>query len=411
MDQLEEARDTIIKEIDKFNPESFYTGLHVLADATTKWMRGGGNRGWSSTITTPTGRTVIENAAEEIVMDNFFNVVLPLFAGGGDGGSSAIDKIKELSTKYVHPESISMDLAYHKTTEFMDKMDSQMKDIARQIGIIKFQDSIPAIPLYQFGIPYELPARTLIPIINGIIEATRVFATFGPESADFLRVPLSVLTAVIDLGRGDWKKALMSMMGTIGRMPAALGIFGKLLRDVFLFVSPDLTTDMRDLFYKSTKSFFAGVLFWSFSTFAPEPIYKAAEIAVDNLKETIRSINQQIENAEKTILGQLPEVMKKCYSIEFRRIPEGILPEFDNLEALQAAFQVPELYCNPVIRKQIEAMISIPPIRLMLELINVPTLDEDFAERCAAFSGKKPEEALLDAFAPIVRKKPGCDIE
>ena len=419
MDELDKIKDTIAREIDSFNVASFYNGLHVFSDAANKWKRSGGGKDWSDDVTTPTGKKAFETEAERAVVEEFFDALIEsaVMVGGdgdaGDPGASATETIRKLAAEYVDPQKISMDLAYRRTTEFMDRMDAAAKDMARQIGIIKFQDSIPPIPLYQFGIPYELAPRTLVPIVNGLVELIRVFSTFGPDSADFLRVPLSVLTALIDLGRGDWKKAVLSIMGTFGRRPAAVGIFGKLLRDVFLFVSPDLTTEMRDTFYKSIKSFFAGVAFWSFSTFAPEPLYKMAEAGFAELSGIIKEINARVDEAEQTIMGSLPDAMKRCYDITFRRIPEGIIPEFDNLEALQAAFQAPELYCNPAVRTQIEAITAMPPVRLILELLNVPTLAEDFDKACAgiAVAGQSMEDAVLAAIKPIVRKKASCDIE
>jgi hypothetical protein len=413
---LERVQNTLLNEIDRFDVNALYTGIHVLSDAATKWLREDRGRGWSEAVTTPTGTKAFETEAEQQVVEEFFNAIDDADAAamaGGAGEETAVEKIKRFAAEHIDPQKISIDLAYMRTTEVLDKMDRDLKDLARQIGLVKFQDTMPAIPLYQFGIPYEITGRTLIPLINGLVEMMRIFATFGPEAVDFLRVPLSVLTAMIDVGRGDWKKGVLSMLGVFGRWPAAIGIFGKILRDLFLFISPDISTEMRDVFYKSTKSFFAGVLFWSFSTFAPEPIYRLVEASFKELGAIIKTINEKVDEAERTLMSQIPDAMKQCYDIQFRRIPEGIIPEFDNLEALQAAFNVPELYCSPAVREQIEKITYIPPIRLMLELLNVPTLKEDFDKRCVgiASENKSMEDAVLEALKPIVRRKAECPLE
>jgi hypothetical protein len=456
MDKLDELLTLFLKEASTYSVKSFYDGLHVISDAANEWHRSGGGRGWAEAVTTPTGEQAFPTKEEQDIVEEFFNGAEDNGDGvqgeedknndinqsggmgdknndinqsggmgdknndinqsGGMGDKTPIDKtpidktLIELAKEHIDPQKISLDLAYRRTTDYMDSMDATMKDLARQIGIIKFQDSIPPIPLEPFGIPYELSARTIIPLVTGLVELIRVFATFGPGSADFMRVPLSFMSAMIDLGRGDWKKAVLSMFGVLGRFPAALGIFLKLVRDLFLFVSPDLSTEMRDLFYKSTKSFFAGVMFWSFSTFAPEPLFLLVKGSFDQISDIIRTLNEKVDQAEETMLSQLPETVKKCYNIKFRRIPEGIIPEFDNLEALQAAFAAPEIYCNPVIRKQIDKLTFIPPVRLMLELLNIPTLPEDFEERCAGVVGSDAsmEDAIINAMKPIVILRPEC---
>ena len=426
-DALKSVQSTLLNEIDRFDVDSLYTGIYVLSDAATKWLREGrkGVKGWSDSVTTPTGSKAFETEEEKQVVEDFFDAmndtaavagVIPLVGGAGlgaAGGESTVEKVKRFAAEHIDPQKISIDLAYTRTTDVLDKMDRDLKDLARQIGLVKFQDTMPPIPLHQFGIPYEVTGRVLIPLINGLVEMMRIFAIFGPEAVDFLRVPLSVLTAMIDVGRGDWKKGVLSMMGVLGRWPAAIGIFGKILRDLFLFVSPDLSTEMRDLFYKSTKSFFTGFLFWSFSTFAPEPIYRLVEAAFKELGDIIRTINDKVDQAESTIMGQLPDAMKRCYDIKFHRIPDNIIPEFDNLEALQAAFNVPELYCSPIVRQQIERLTYVPPIRLILELLNVPTLEEDFQKRCVgiATADKSIEDAVIEALKPTVQRKADCSLE
>jgi hypothetical protein len=418
MDDIYAIKDTIVREADTFSMPSFYTALHVLSDAALSWRRVGGERGWSGGVRTPTGEPVFVTAEEQAVVENFFDAAGAAGAqsGGAAAGAAAaspegaIEFIKTLAQEHIDPRQISLDLAYRRATDYMDEMDRTTKDLARQVGILKFQNSMPPIPLQPFGIPYELSPRTIIPIVVGLVELLRVMASMTPLPLDFLRAPLSILAAVLDIGRGDWKKSLLSAMGILGRWPAALGIMLKVVRDVFLFVSPDLSTEMRELIFKSSKSFFAGVLFWSFSTFAPEPIYAIVEGVFAQASDIIRQINEKVDAAEETIISSIPEAMRRCYDIKFRRIPEGIIPEFDNMEALQTAFQVPAVYCNQDIRATIERLTMIPPVRLMLELLNIPTLPEDFAERCAGVAGAEGdiESAVVEALRPIVTLKAEC---
>jgi hypothetical protein len=181
---------------------------------------------------------------------------------------------------------------------------------------------------------------------------------------------------------------------------------------VVLFISPDISEELRDVVFRSTKSFFAGVILWSFSTFAPEPIFLIVDTLFKELRGIIEEINKRVDDAEASIMSQIPESMKKCYDIQFRRIPSDIIPQLDNLEALQAVFNVPEIYCNKAIRDKIEQLTFIPPVRLLLELLNVPTLKEDFNKKCSGIVSNDAtmEDSILNAMKPIVTKKQECDM-
>jgi hypothetical protein len=80
--------------------------------------------------------------------------------------------------------------------------------------------------------------------------------------------------------------------------------------------------------------------------------------------------------------------------VNFARIPETMVPSLDDVQNLQTLLRVPEVFCSTEFKQILQPLLLVPPLRLALELFNIPTVDEDIAEQC-----KGKESALSDTLA------------
>jgi hypothetical protein len=297
----------------------------------------------------------------------------------------------------VNPEDISMDKLYYGLLQKMDEYDREWRDVVNQIGIVKTFESqdtkgvitIPFVP--PIPVPYVIPARAKMPILNTILEMLRVMVSNTVFDAPNFRILLSFAIAILDLLRGEWKHALLSALGAISVSGMWVGLGGKVLRDAWLLISPDLQHQLQKTVYQSTKSLFAGFFLWGFSTFSPDVIRVSINTATDKMRETIGNFNEQIASVE----AKAKEVAKPAgIDVTFQRIPESLVPSFDDIQNLQTLVKVPEVYCSKEFQEILKPLLLVPPLRLALELFNIPTVQEDIDAEC-----KGKESTLSDTLA------------
>lgn len=68
--------------------------------------------------------------------------------------------------------------------------------------------------------------------------------------------------------------------------------------------------------------------------------------------------------------------------VEFPKIPLDKIPSFDDIQNFQAILHQPEIVCSPVFQQALAPAMEIPTLRVFLELLDIPTRPEKFAEMC-----------------------------
>jgi hypothetical protein len=183
-----------------------------------------------------------------------------------------------------------------------------------------------------------------------------------------------------------------------------IGIIGKVIRDAWLLIAPDLRTDLTDALFKSTKSFVAGFILWAFGTFAPGSMQKIIQTALDKAAEQVENFNKQIEDLE----AKVGDVSKTAgITVSFKRVPEGMIPSLDDIQRLQTIARVPAIFCSDEFQKIIEPLLLIPPLRLALELFNIPTIPETKEKMCSGVPKGSIADTVGDAADPDVGIIPG----
>ncbi len=389
-------------------PDRIYSALEGISSTLLAWKQHGGKSGWSSTLVDSKGKSLfssdeskeIERAAQvaEPFLETLFNDAIAMIGGASLSNlKTSVDGQMVKMPAVVNPEDISMDKLYYGLLQKLDDYDRQWRDIVNQIGIVKTFESqdakgvitIPFTP--PIPVPYLIPARAKFPIINTVLEMLRIMVSNTVFDAPNFRILLSFTIAILDLLRGEWKHALLSALGAYSVTAMWIGLGGKVLRDAWLLISPDLQHQLQKTLYQGSKSLFAGFFLWGFSTFSPDVIRMSINTATEKMRETIGKFNEQIASVE----SKAKEVANPVgIDVSFQRIPDSMVPSFDDIQNLQTLVKVPEVYCSSEFQQILKPLLLVPPLRLALELFNIPTVQEDIDEQC-----KGKESSLSDTLA------------
>lgn len=313
--------------------------------------------------------------------------------------------------KSIDAKKLSPDYIYDYTTEFMDTIDAKVTEASGNFGVIALESSMPdpMLPIPTMPpILVPIPGRSIFPVINAILEVLRITNSFvfyvDPLGiGKFHRNILTLVMVCLDLARGNIYHAIFTSFGFIGNNPMFVGIVLKILRDAIMLVSPDLRTEFRDIFYKSSKSFITGFSIWAFTTLSPgfvrKPIaelFTAVSLALDNANNKMKMTEEQLA---KSPAGKLAK-------IRLPRIPTDKIPDVNNLYALREALREPAIYCDPKISILLEELRGVPPYAVFFDLALIPRKDSKiYPEMCKPYEGGNLTDNLIKQLEPDIEIK------
>ena len=407
-EKLNETKDILVKEAEKI-PESIYSALEGMSSMVLAWKQHGGASGWSQTLVNNDGTQLFDQSESEII-ESGVEKARPYLEGvlsdtvTQEGGAPQIPGVPQMPG--INPEDVSIDKIYYGLISKLDSYDTQWRDIVNNLGVIKTfneTDQMGVIP-FTPPIPYVIPAKFKFPLINTVLELLRMMVSNQALDMPGFRILLSFGIAILDLVRGEWKHAVLSLLGTYSTSTMYIGIVGKVVRDAWLLIAPDLRTDFSDALFKSTKSFIAGFILWAFGTFAPGSMQKVIQTALDSAAEKIENFNEQISELE----SKAGDVAKRAgLTVSFKRVPGTLVPSLDDIQRLQTIARVPAIFCSDEFQKIIQPLLLVPPLRLALEMFNIPTIPEVKDKMCSGVPTGPIADTVGDAADPDVGVIPG----
>ena len=322
--------------------------------------------------------------------------------------SKEFGQAMEIATKALDPKLISPDYVYEYTTDLLDSVDSKLTEASGTVGLVALESTVPdptvVIPT-PVPIPVQIPAKTILPVINALLEAARITVSivflFDPLGVGALtRSVLTLIMVLLDLGRGNLYHAIFTSFGFIGSTPMFVGIGMKIVRDAIMLVSPDLRTQLRFLMFQSSKSFVVGFAIWLFTVLSPRFVKEQIRLLFDTVATTLDNINLQLSTTEEAI-NKTP--VAALAEIKMPRIPGDAIPDINNLYALREAVRQPAIYCDEKIADLMNELRGVPPYALFLDLALIPAPGSDeFDKQCVAFKGKTISESLVSLTTPQV---------
>jgi hypothetical protein len=322
--------------------------------------------------------------------------------------SAKFGQAMNFAVQAIDPKKISPDYLYEYSTELMDSLDANLTEASNTFGLVALETSVPdptlVIPTVP-PVPIPIPARSILPVINAILESIRItlgiinmIDPFGWST--LFRCIVTLIMVMLDLARGNLYHAIFTSFGFLGSAPMFVGIGLKIIRDAIMLVSPDLRTEMRDILFKSSKSMTVGFFIWLFTVLSPRFVKAPLEALFMTVSTTIDNINAQLETAE--MRANLSPIGKLA-TIKLPRIPSDKIPDINNLYALREAIREPAIFCDPKIADLMDELRGIPPYALFFDLALLPRKGtKEFDEQCVLYKGGTFSDNLVQNLTPQI---------
>lgn len=363
-------------------PNRLYSAMDGLSRTALAFLEAQGKPGWASSVESEDGDKMWSpEQAQQLEQ-----LIPQTVQRGGAMGLGTL-KFGTESSLIAPAEDLnlpSLDDMVANVRAYLAMLDAKNKEIAKAIGPVAIVNSMtsdiqigPVIP--WMPVPIMIPPRMLLPIFNALLESCRLLVSSSAFDIPFLRKLFSIVLAIYDVSRGEWRDGVLSFLGFFSNSWMYFGVMGKTFRWVYNFISPDLQTQLEDDVFASMKSAFLGGWLWLIGIISPNFIRSTVNNLVDTAKKPVEELNKTLEQ----LSAQATESAKQLgVKIEFPKVPLDKIPSFDDIQNFQAILHQPEIVCSPVFQQALAPAMAIPVLRIFLELLDIPTRPEKFAEMC-----------------------------
>jgi flagellum-specific peptidoglycan hydrolase FlgJ len=208
----------------------------------------------------------------------------------------------------------------------------------------------------------KVPFRTIVFVIYMALDIVRLsMAITGQERS---RKMLSVLLSVLELLRGDWKKAILTFMGYYGMNPLLFGQMGKILLTGFRMFSPDLQDQFVYGTLDASKSFVIGLLLSIFQVTAPEEVRLPLIASLEKIAQRKAIMDGVLE--EDNLSAR----------------PNYLSPTFEDLNNIQAVMTDPAYVCSCEFEELVKSVDQTAMIRTVIQLLRMPVTKEFRKLKC-----------------------------
>lgn len=391
-------------------PERLWNALEGISSIILAHKKSKGAPGWSQNLVDLDNKPLFTQPEQVILETSMKNFDEVQQGGGLSNVKTGTTSSLVTGVPTINPEDISIDKIYHTIDNTLNKYDDQWREIAGSLGVVKGVEAqdykgtfiIPFVP--PIPIPFYVLGKAIFPFLNVVLEFMRIAVSDTIWDVPTARVLLSIAIAILDLLRGEWKNAVLTLLGTYSSNAALAGFGLKLIHNAYLFIAPDLQKQLKDTVYRSTKSMTVGFLLWSFTCFAPDFVRFAADQSFSKLRDIVAGMNDKIQAAEDQAQGVAEAAGVK---VTFPKVPLDVIPSIDDIQNLQTIARVPEIYCSAEVQDILQPLLLIPPLRLAIELLNIPTVEEDVTSMCKGVDTSSIEKSVVDMATPNVKVIPG----
>ena len=326
----------------------------------------------------------------------YISTILSFFGKEMKGGAEKTEDVKNENIK----EGTGPDDITEKIMNAFQYIDSTVNQAASDYGIVKYEnayDTEPDIRLFPDII--TKPIFTINPVISKGMEQIKVpfrmlviavylfldIARMSVASAgqDNNRRILSVVVALFDFLRGDWKKGILSIMGYFGTTPLFMGQLGKVYLTLFQTLSPTIQKNFIFGTIDSVKSIIIGVLLSVFKIAAPLEVRQPLIDVLATIAKNKKSIDDTLESAD---LEPLPDYMS---------------PTFHDLNNLQALMDDPAFICSTEHEELVKTIDNSAIIHVILQLMRIPVTERFREYQCGKESKSFIERIVERQKKPI----------
>jgi hypothetical protein len=392
-------------------------GLIRMADA---YMKAGGEDGWAATVTDATGNPLFTPEEQYKIEAALKPYTTATIAGGvyipDPSALSGLsqDVLKEkLAQTTNSPNVPDIDDIYNKVVNKIKTFDSDVNRYASTYGILKLEKagdlagdvrmvSEPMSQLISSGIltattaagtpipidatqavlsKIKAPVRLIVFAVYLFLDIARI--TMGVLGVSSGRKILSVLVALLELLRGDWKKAILTIAGYFGTEPLLMGSLLKVFLSMFRMLAPQLQDSIIYGSFDATKSMLVGFLLAIFQLTAPEEVRLP-------LIGTLESVARKKAEMDGT-LGQ----------VGLSARPDYLSPTWDDLNNIQAVISDKAYVCSAEFEELVKNINNAPAINLALQILRIPVNEQMAKLKC----GEAPRKDFVSTLAETAKEE------
>ena len=293
---------------------------------------------------------------------------------------------------------VDMDGIFTGMVKKSQEWDKYAQSISSEYGLLKWEreydqtDDFHAIPgfirtligsLGQGGMAVKevldkikVPFRLIVFLVYLALDVSRLSASAMGDSSR-QRV-LSILLAILELFRGDWKKAILTFMGLYGTTPLLVGQVLKVFLYLFERLSPTIQERMVYGAWDTSKSLLLGILLSLFQLTAPLSVRKPFMEMLEKLAKGKEAIDQSLVEA-----GLEPR-------------PDHFAPTWEDINRLQAVNDDPVFICSCEYEEVLKNIGDSALMKFILQLLRLP-INQDMREKytCVGKTPCQPYRALL----------------
>lgn len=149
--------------------------------------------------------------------------------------------------------------------KFVNTIDRINEALSRRIGVWAI-DRVRPIATPNFPIPSQLA----VSLIVALIELIRMVLTILPESwFNFIVPVLSAIMALLEVGRGDWKHAVLTMYGSM-RSRFWGSMKWKMILNTLMLVSPETKEQLISIAMNTPREIFRTFIWWTITFVMPK---------------------------------------------------------------------------------------------------------------------------------------------
>jgi hypothetical protein len=374
-------------------------------------------KGWAAQVVDNNGNpilTPIEQQRFTEAFNPYINVILEFLDDNklrGGNNENNVEKLSGMSKDFIKTKiaqvtgvvndptkMVGPDDLYVKIINKINNIDNTVNSYASKYGILRLEkdhdvkkdiriipkpaqiaisDGITALGAAA-GIPInpvvtqeimdkiKIPLRTIIFIIYLALDITRIVMTISDRTVS--RKILSIVLAIFELLKGDWKKSILTFIGFYGMTPLLAGEIMKAFLTIFRQLSPQIQESITYGTLDVSKSLLIGILLSIFQVTAPEEI-----------RLPLIGILENIAKKKAEMDGILTEE-----GLSAR--PKYLSPTFEDLNNIQAVMSDSAYICSCEFEELVTIMNKSSVMKIILQILRIPVTEEFRKYKC----GDKP---------------------
>jgi hypothetical protein len=419
-DELREEINTAL--LNKNMPEKLYQsadGIMRIMNAIVKTK----GEGWTAQVLNSEGKPLLTQPEQQRFSEAFkphINTIIEYFGDDNndtslitEGGAYKpdISKLSGMSSDFLKtkveqathsfpklpfdPTKMpGVDDIYSKVVNRIGNVNSVVNDYASKYGVLKLEKEhdlepdirmipqpaalaiseglfalssaagVPILPQVSLEVLSKLkvPFRTIVFTIYLALDVARI--AMGVSGPPIGRKIMSILLSILELLRGDWKKAILTFVGYYGMTPMLVGELLKVFMTMFRMLAPQIQESIIFGSLDAAKSLVIGLLLAIFQVTAPEEVRLPLIGVLEKIAQTKAQMDGTLED------------------IGLSARPDYLAPTWNDLNNIQAVMSDEGYICSCEFEQLVKAVNDAPIINIVLQILRIPVNKDMITYKC-----------------------------